>query len=125
VEKSKYTIYSKDLLTELKYFVRREGTWKAQIGATDDCVSAYLVLTRMLEEVAAYEQEAFDAMYVVDEDGYLDDEEYDDKDEGMPISVGNAAFVGNGAQGNWTNREDPNSFDPFAQFPQNIKRIGR
>jgi len=125
LEKSKYTIYSKDLLTELKYFVRREGTWKAQIGATDDCVSAYLVLTRMLEEVAAYEQEAFDAMYVVDEDGYLDDEEYDDKDEGMPISVGNAAFVGNGAQGNWTNREDPNSFDPFAQFPQNIKRIGR
>lgn len=125
LEKGKYAIYSKDLLTELKYFVRREGTWKAQIGATDDCVSAYLVLTRMLEEVAAYEQEAFDAMYVVDEDGYLDDEEYDERDEGMPISMGNAMYIGGGAQGNWTDQNDPDSFDPFAQFTQNIKRLGR
>jgi len=114
LEKGKFGVYSKDLLTELKYFVRREGTFKAQIGATDDCVSAFLLITRMLGEIASYEQEAFDALYTLNEEGYLDDDlEYDEREEGMPMSIGGGGFGTAQVRGGFTDPNDPNSFDPF------------
>ena len=114
LEKGKFQIYSKDLLSELKYFVRREGTFKAQFGATDDCVSAFLLITRMLGEIASYEQEAFDALYTLDENGnYDDDGDYDEREEGMPIGIGSSDFMYGNVNGGFSNPNDPNSFDPF------------
>jgi hypothetical protein len=92
IEKNNMEIFSQILLAELKMFVRTRGAYAAQPGGTDDCVSATLIVVRLVEEIATYEQEAFNKLYAgeveewsdKDWDGYTD---YDDNDEGMPISV--------------------------------------
>jgi len=88
VEQFKIKIASKILLTEFKRYVRKSGgSYGAQHGSTDDCISAVLIIIRLLEDMASYEQQAFDALYKVDESEYLDTEEYDDGDEPMPMIV--------------------------------------
>lgn len=75
IEKDRIKIKSLTLLTELKSFVRKKGSYEAQVGSTDDCISSTLIITRILEEIAAYEQDAFDKLYTYDEDTGV--EEYD------------------------------------------------
>ena len=92
-EKGKIKIMSKVLFAELKSFVRHKGAYAAQKGATDDCISASLIVIRLIEEIATYDQIAFDKLYTGDVndwgaetwDGY--DGGYDENDEGMPIIV--------------------------------------
>jgi len=91
LEKENLHIKSRILLSELKSYVRARGAYAAQLGATDDCISAVLIVLRLVEEIASYEQEAFDKLYSGDYnkwsndewDGY--DEGYDEEDEGMPM----------------------------------------
>lgn len=118
LEKGKIGIFSEAMLKELKYFVRRDGTYKAQIGATDDLVSSFLIITRLLEEIATYEQEAYDALYLLNEEGFFgEEEEYDEKDVPLPISMGSGSFGNFGqTRGGFTNPNDPESFDPFMGF---------
>lgn len=93
IEKENMEITSPVLLTELKMFVRSRGAYAAQPGGTDDCVSATLIVVRLIEEIATYDQTAFDKLYAgeieewsdSDWDGY--DGGYDDNDEGMPIAI--------------------------------------
>lgn len=93
LERGNLHIKSKTLLAELKAFVRTRGAYAAQSGSTDDCVSAVLVVVRLIESIASYDQIAFDKLYTgefdrwgqSDYDGY--DGEYDDDDEGLPMSV--------------------------------------
>lgn len=93
IEKGNLTISSPILLAELKMYVRSKGAYAAQAGGTDDCVSASLIIVRLLEEIATYEQVAFDRLYAGDfeqwSDGEWDGYEqgYDDNDEGMPMSI--------------------------------------
>jgi len=91
LEKGKMQIRSKIFLSELKSYVRCRGAYAAQPGATDDCISATLIVMRLIEEIAAYEQAAFDKLYSgeiedwddKEWDGY--EEGYDENDEGMPV----------------------------------------
>jgi len=91
LEKGHMNIRSLHLLSELKSYVRHKGAYAAQAGATDDSISAILVVIRILEEIAAYESDAYEKLYSakveewgVDEwDGF--DEGYDESDEGMPM----------------------------------------
>lgn len=91
LEKGTLEIRSKILLSELKSYVRSKGAYAAQAGATDDCIAATLVVLRLVEEIAQYEQAAFDKLYSgeyeewsqSDWDGY--DEGYDENDEPLPI----------------------------------------
>lgn len=89
LEKGNLEIKSKILLSELKSYVRARGSYAAQTGATDDCVSAVLMVLRLVEEIATYEQAAFDKLYAQeyatwteqDWDGY--EQGYDESDEGL------------------------------------------
>lgn len=62
-------VNSEDSIRELKNFVRKAGSYQAQVGANDDCVSTLLLLARVLHEISSYEEDAFDKMYRVMEDG--------------------------------------------------------
>lgn len=85
VESGRIKINSKILIAELKSFVRKRQSYEAQYGSTDDCVTATLIILRLLEEIAMYEQEAFNQLYSFDEQDYLEDEEIDEGDEGVPM----------------------------------------
>jgi hypothetical protein len=56
-------IRSPILLAELKTYTRSRGSFMAQTGSTDDCISAVLIVVRIIEEIASYDQEAFDKLY--------------------------------------------------------------
>lgn len=92
IEKDNMKISSDVLLAELKSFTRQRGSYAAARGSTDDCISAVLIVVRLLEEIASYEQEAFDKLYSQlgnDEydpsewDGY--DGGYDENDGALPV----------------------------------------
>lgn len=68
LEKGRMKIYSPTVFNELKNFVRKRGSYQAQIGSTDDCISAVLIVIRILEEISTYEQGAFEKLYTYDED---------------------------------------------------------
>lgn len=57
------TINSQDLLFELKHFIAKGGTYEAKQGATDDLVSAVLVITKLLKYVATYDDSARKIVY--------------------------------------------------------------
>lgn len=91
VEKSKMTIHSPILIKEIKTYVRRQGSYNAQVGSTDDCIAATLLIVRMINEIASYEQDAFDKLYTIDQsdihEGFEDfnDTEYDENEEPDPL----------------------------------------
>jgi hypothetical protein len=91
LEKGHMTIKSQHLLAELKSYVRSKGAYAAQLGATDDSISSILIVIRIMEEIATYEQTAYDKLYSANVDEWGDEDwdgyegGYDDSDEGMPI----------------------------------------
>lgn len=111
VTKGTIQIKSKMLLTELKGFVRRLGSYSAQPGLTDDSVSATLIVVRLIEEISSFEDEAYDMLYTLEEDK----EAFDDHDEGVPMSLGGMeGTLGQGIAGNYFHDpRNPDSFDPF------------
>lgn len=56
-------IHSQDLLFELKHFVAKGGSYEAKQGATDDLVSATLVITKLLKYLASYDDGARKMVY--------------------------------------------------------------
>lgn len=90
LEKDNMHIRSPVLLAELKTFARKRGSYAAQTGSTDDAISAVLIIVRLIEEIASFDQEAFNKLYSADHeewkssdyDGYDD---YDENDEGLPV----------------------------------------
>lgn len=63
LEKGNLSICSPLLLAELKQFVRKRGSYDHQEGGTSDAVSATLIAVRLIEEIATYDQDAFDKLY--------------------------------------------------------------
>ena len=84
MERSALHIKSLLLLTELKAFTRKAGSYAAQSGSTDDCVSATLIVMRILEEISAYEQQAFDTLRATQDYSWSEDDvtryDYDEED---------------------------------------------
>jgi hypothetical protein len=68
LERDSITIHSPVLLQELKTYIRTKGAYAAQLGSTDDAVSSILVIIRMLEEIATYEQEAHNILHDYEDD---------------------------------------------------------
>jgi len=62
-ESDTIAIRSSMLLKELKSFTRNKGSYAAQVGATDDCVSALLICIRILQEIASHDDIAFAKLY--------------------------------------------------------------
>ena len=107
-ESKKLTIAAPELLIEMKNFIRKGSGYEANTGATDDCISSVLIIIRVLEEISKYEIEAFNTLYYVD-----DDSDYDDKEVGLPVIVGNSGIQ---SSGGFADPSDPSSFDPFLNF---------
>lgn len=68
IERNKMNIRSSITVKELKNFVRKKDSYNAQIGSTDDSICAILICIRILAEIAAYEQDAFDKLYTYSEE---------------------------------------------------------
>lgn len=82
LEKGTIQIKSRILLQELKEFVRKNNTYTARRGSTDDNISACLMIIRIIEEISTYDQEAFNKLYNADpEGGDWEKEEYNENDE--------------------------------------------
>lgn len=64
-ERGKITINSPQLLTELKSFVRSQGSYAAQIGATDDRIMATIVVFYIIQELSSSNAAAYDMVYTV------------------------------------------------------------
>lgn len=64
LEKDHMQLNSPHLVHELKTFVRSKGSYAAQRGATDDLVMATVIVMRLLEEIASFDEIAYDRLYV-------------------------------------------------------------
>lgn len=64
-ERGKITINSRDMLTELKSFVRHAGSYAAQTGSTDDRVMATIIVFYIIQEMAQSNGNAYDMIYTV------------------------------------------------------------
>lgn len=96
VERGSFKILSIPLITELKNYVRSGGSYAAQTGANDDCVSAMLIMVRMIEQMSMYDADAFGMVYnygdmesspiKIDADDEYDRDPYNDPNDGpLPI----------------------------------------
>jgi hypothetical protein len=116
VTKGKIKIKSKLLLTELKGFVRKLGSYSAQYGSTDDSISATLIVIRLLEEISTYEDKAFEMLYNLGDEEFIDDNgetsEYDENAQPTGALFGGSQY-GYKQTGSFSDPNDPNSFDPF------------
>jgi hypothetical protein len=87
VESGKLKINSADLVREIKTFVATGGSYAAQQGSTDDCVTATLLTCRIVKQISSYDDNAYQKLYEVgelsDEDGF--DVTGDDDFDEMPM----------------------------------------
>ena len=91
VEKGNLHLNSLMTLKELKMYVRKSGSYAAQIGGTDDSVSAILIVMRILEEISSYDQEAYNKLYSFQEENWLSGEggsSNPEDDDPMPMILG-------------------------------------
>jgi len=93
LERGHMQVRSLHLLAEMKSYVRYAGAYAAQAGATDDAISACLVMIRIIEEIASYEQDAYDKLYCTNVETWSDQDwdgyegGYDENDEGLPMCL--------------------------------------
>lgn len=95
-EHGKLVVRSKITLSEMKNFVKSKGSYAARAGSTDDTISAHLILIQILNNIIAYEDDAYAVMY---EDFEGDEMNEFDDDNGfvpLPIVSGNSpgAYTG-------------------------------
>jgi hypothetical protein len=75
-EAGKIIVRSRNTISEMKNYIRKNGSYAARVGSTDDTISAHLILIRILEEITSYEDQAYDIMY---KDEFLN--EFDNNEE--------------------------------------------
>lgn len=65
VETNNLPMHSLILLKEIKNFARSGKTYNAKSGSTDDCISAYLLIIHILEDLATYDEQAYEKLYAM------------------------------------------------------------
>ena len=79
-------IKSRLLIFELKNYIVHGASYAAKHGATDDLISAMLIVMRMLKQLSEYEPEVFDKLYKSEQDFYSETEnEFADSVEPVPF----------------------------------------
>ncbi len=63
IEKDSMAVNSPQFLSELKSFVKKNQNYAAQFGSTDDCITAVMVVLRIMESIVSYDQSAFEKMF--------------------------------------------------------------
>lgn len=88
VERHNIKINSRSMVEELKQFVRKGGSYAAKTGGTDDLVSGTLIVIRLLEEMATFDQTAYDKLYTYSTPNPdLELKDYDSNDDSYGIVV--------------------------------------
>ncbi len=87
VEKNTIKLVSHVLVSELKEYTRMAGSYAARPGSTDDCISACLIVMRLLLEIGTYEQEAFDKLHYIEDETWSEDDFNDDDSAPTPMSI--------------------------------------
>jgi len=77
VESGRMVLNSKFLISELKFFIKKGASFAAESGKTDDLVMSVVLFCNMIEELAQWEEEVYDALNSVDMVGNLDDTDFD------------------------------------------------
>lgn len=78
-------INSADLIFELKNYVASGASYAAKQGATDDLVSATLIVMRILKYLSEFEPEVFDKLYKSESEFY--EETTDSFDDPIPFTM--------------------------------------
>ena len=86
IEKNVIKLVSPMLVQELKEYTRKAGSYAARPGSTDDCISAMLIIMRILLEIGTFEQAAFDKMHYFEDDEWTDDDYKDGDGAPLPMS---------------------------------------
>lgn len=68
VENHRLTIHSEKLKVQMKFFVKTGSTFKAESGTHDDLVMACIIMMNMMEQLANYEDNIYDAVHDLDTD---------------------------------------------------------
>lgn len=88
IERGRLTLKSKNIISELKVFIRSESSFKAKSGSTDDLVTSMLMAIRMVDLVSKWDSTLQDVINsnigAVEDDDYEDDD--DDYSGPMPVS---------------------------------------
>lgn len=85
-EAGKMKVKSPIVISEMKNFVRRSGSFAARIGSNDDTISAHLILVRMVQELVQYEERAHEVIFQYNEDEeFFNNDEYDDYEPPLPV----------------------------------------
>lgn len=87
VERRELTITSDTLVKELKSYVRKSGSYAAQVGATDDCIAAVLVVLRIIEEIANFDEKAYHMVYQFEQPATWRDDVHPVPESGYTIPV--------------------------------------
>ena len=83
IETDKMRIHSKKTLSELKNFVAYSDTYRAKPGEHDDLVMSLILVVRMIEYVAQFEESVYEKVH----SGLSFDDFIEDEDDGpMPVS---------------------------------------
>jgi hypothetical protein len=85
VERATIQIRSRMIVEELKQYVRSGGSYKAKVGATDDLVSACLIIIRLLDEISSFDQDAYEKLF---SPSYYEESEWDENDIPLGITFG-------------------------------------
>lgn len=86
IEDGTIKIKSDAVLTELKNYIRTKRGYQAKDGATDDAISAILIVIRILEEIIQFDDEAFAMMTdKLDEDYFDENKASNEDDYAMPM----------------------------------------
>lgn len=86
IEKNTLKIVSPTLLKELKEYTRKSGSYAARTGSTDDCISAMLIIMRLLLEISSFEQDAFDKLHQIEEEEWSSSD-YSDAGDDSPLPM--------------------------------------
>lgn len=78
VEHGKYKIRSQYLINELKFFVKSKGSFAAESGKHDDLCMSTVLMMLLLEQLADYEESAYDRMAEV---------AYDDANDSFEVGI--------------------------------------
>jgi len=86
IEKNTIKIVSHTLVQELKEYTRKAGSYAARTGSTDDCISACLIIMRLLFEIGSFEQAAFDKLHFFEDNSWSDADYAENEDAPTPMS---------------------------------------
>ena len=78
-------IKSAKLIFELKNYISHGASYAAKHGATDDLISAMLIVMRILKQLSEYEPEVFDKLYSSEQDFHDETSNQFETVEAMPF----------------------------------------